>query len=104
MCRRSIRRWCRRSTRGHPDGRGFGPRRSTTPSMRPRPGAGPGEDEMTDRVREAMLADSLTSRYAEVLEIETDGGTVWLRGTVDDVGRLRRAAPRWRRGSRASSR
>ena len=45
----------------------------------------PGEDEMTDRVREAILADSLTSRYAEALEIETDGGTVWLRGTVDDV-------------------
>jgi hypothetical protein len=45
----------------------------------------PGEDEMTDRVREAILADSQTSRYAEGLEIETDGGTVWLRGTVDDV-------------------
>jgi hypothetical protein len=43
------------------------------------------EDEMTSRVREALLADSLTSRYAEGLEIETEGGRVWLRGTVDDV-------------------
>ena len=45
----------------------------------------PGEDEMTDRVREALFADSMTTRYAEQLQIETDGGTVWLRGTVDDI-------------------
>jgi hypothetical protein len=44
-----------------------------------------GEDEMSDRVREALRADAATSRYAEQLGIETEAGVVTLRGTVDDI-------------------
>ena len=45
----------------------------------------PAEDEFTDRVRDALRADSATTAYADVLEITTDGGTVWLRGTIEDI-------------------
>lgn len=43
------------------------------------------EDEMTDRVREALRADARTSRLADSLGIETVGGVAVIRGTVDDV-------------------
>lgn len=45
----------------------------------------PDEDEMTARVREAILADSATTQYAETIRIETVGGEVILRGLVDDI-------------------
>jgi BON domain len=45
----------------------------------------PAEDEMTDRVREALRADAATSSYADGLEIDTDGGVVTIRGVVDDI-------------------
>lgn len=43
------------------------------------------EDEMAARVREALRADSTTSRYADSLAIGTRGGTVAVRGVVDDI-------------------
>ena len=43
------------------------------------------EDEMTDRVREALRADAATSRYADTLKIDTEGGIATIRGTVDDI-------------------
>jgi hypothetical protein len=45
----------------------------------------PAEDEMTDRVREALRADAATSRYADALKIDTEGGVVTIRGVVDDI-------------------
>jgi BON domain-containing protein len=45
----------------------------------------PAEDEMTDRVREALRADAATSRYADALKIDTEGGIATIRGTVDDI-------------------
>lgn len=45
----------------------------------------PAEDEMTDRVREALRADAATSRYADILTIETEGGVATIRGVVDDI-------------------
>lgn len=45
----------------------------------------PDDDEMSARVREALLADSATSRFAERIIIGTRGGKVVLRGRVDDV-------------------
>jgi hypothetical protein len=45
----------------------------------------PGEDEMTARIREALLADSSTTEYAEHLAIATRGGRVVVRGVVEDV-------------------
>lgn len=45
----------------------------------------PAEDEMTDRVREALRADASTSPYAEALKIDTEGGIVTIRGVVDDI-------------------
>jgi hypothetical protein len=45
----------------------------------------PAEDEFTDRVRDALRADAATSRYADALQVTTDGGTVWLRGVIDDI-------------------
>jgi len=45
----------------------------------------PAEDEMTDRVREALRADAATSRYADTLKIDTEGGIATIRGTVDDI-------------------
>jgi hypothetical protein len=45
----------------------------------------PGEDETTDRIREALRADASTSRYADALRIDTEGGVVRIRGTVDDI-------------------
>jgi hypothetical protein len=43
------------------------------------------DDEVTERVREALRADSLASRYADELAIETDGTTVIVEGEVDDL-------------------
>jgi hypothetical protein len=43
------------------------------------------EDEMSARVREALRADSATSRYADEIAIGTMGSTVALRGVVDDI-------------------
>ena len=43
------------------------------------------EDEMTQRVREALRADAATTEYADRVEIETDGDRVILRGVVVDL-------------------
>jgi hypothetical protein len=43
------------------------------------------DDEVTDRVREALRADSSTSQYANRIAIETRGGVVTLRGVVADL-------------------
>lgn len=43
------------------------------------------DDELAARVREALVADSATSRFAETIVIGTRGGLVVLRGRVDDV-------------------
>jgi hypothetical protein len=43
------------------------------------------DDEVSARVREALLADSRTSRLAERVGIETVGGIAILRGEVDDI-------------------
>lgn len=43
------------------------------------------EYEFEDRIREALRADASTSRYAESLLIGNRGGTVVVRGTVDDI-------------------
>jgi len=45
----------------------------------------PEDDEVSARVREALVADSRTSRLADRIDVETAGGTVVLRGTVDDL-------------------
>jgi len=45
----------------------------------------PSEDEMTDRVREAIRADAATTQYADSIEIETSGDRVLLRGVVEDL-------------------
>jgi hypothetical protein len=45
----------------------------------------PEEDEMSERVREALLADAATSRFAEEIAVATRGARVILRGTVDDI-------------------
>ena len=45
----------------------------------------PDEEEMVARVREALRADASTSRYADDIAIATRGGTVALRGVVDDI-------------------
>lgn len=45
----------------------------------------PDEDDMTARVREALLADAGTSRYADRIGIDVEGGTVVLVGRVDDI-------------------
>jgi hypothetical protein len=44
-----------------------------------------GEDEMTDRVREALRAEASTSEFADEVEIETAAGIVRLRGRVPDL-------------------
>lgn len=43
------------------------------------------EDSMAALVRDALRADAATSRYADSVAIGTRGGTVALRGTVDDI-------------------
>jgi hypothetical protein len=45
----------------------------------------PAEDDMSARVREALLADSATTSYADHVRIITRGSTVILRGLVDDL-------------------
>ena len=43
------------------------------------------DDEMTDRVREALRAEASTTAYADEIDIETAGGVVLLRGVVSDL-------------------
>jgi hypothetical protein len=45
----------------------------------------PGDDEVTARVREALLADARTSRLADRVAVDTDAGTVTIAGAVDDL-------------------
>jgi hypothetical protein len=45
----------------------------------------PDDDEMSARVREALLADSSTTQYADRIGISTRGSVVTLRGEVDDL-------------------
>jgi hypothetical protein len=45
----------------------------------------PGDDEVSERVREALLADARTSRLADRVDIETAAGLVVVRGAVDDI-------------------
>jgi hypothetical protein len=42
-------------------------------------------DAMDERVREALRADAATSMYADFLVIGSRGGTVVVRGEVDDI-------------------
>ena len=65
---------------------GFGATASEEPYDADHPAETVGEeDEMAARVREALRADSTTSRYADSLAIGTRGGTVAVRGVVDDL-------------------
>jgi hypothetical protein len=43
------------------------------------------EDDMEARIREALLADSATTQYADSLVIATRDATVAVRGVVDDL-------------------
>jgi hypothetical protein len=43
------------------------------------------DDEMSDRVREAIRADASTTQYADSVEIDAEGGRVVLRGVVEDL-------------------
>lgn len=45
----------------------------------------PDDDEMTARVREALGDDARTSRIADVITVETNGGVVTLHGMVQDI-------------------
>jgi hypothetical protein len=43
------------------------------------------DDELSERVREALRADASTTAYADSIEIRSGHGVVVLRGTVDDL-------------------
>lgn len=45
----------------------------------------PDDDEVAARVREALLADAATSRYADQVGIDVEGDRVVLVGRVDDL-------------------
>src|SRR4029077_14648352 len=45
----------------------------------------PDEGELNERIREALRADSSTSRLADSLVIGVVGSTAIIRGTVDDI-------------------
>lgn len=45
----------------------------------------PADDEVSARVREALLADSATTVYADQIVVSARGGVVTLRGMVDDL-------------------
>ena len=45
----------------------------------------PDEGELNERIREALRADSATSRLADSLAIGVVGSTAIIRGTVDDI-------------------
>jgi len=45
----------------------------------------PTAEELIDRVHEALVADARTSRLAEQVVVDTIGGVVILKGTVDDL-------------------
>jgi len=44
-----------------------------------------GEDERTERVIEALRAHATTAGLVDRLEVDTDGGTVFVSGNVDDL-------------------
>ena len=43
------------------------------------------EDDIVERIREALLADAATTAYADTLAIAARGGTVAIRGVVEDI-------------------
>ena len=43
------------------------------------------EDDVTERVREALRADASTAQYADALAIATRNGRVAVRGVVEDI-------------------
>jgi len=43
------------------------------------------DDEVSERVRDAIRADAATSDYADSVDVETDGRVVVLRGAVTDL-------------------
>jgi hypothetical protein len=43
------------------------------------------DDEVSERVREALRADATTTTYADTLDVETDGRMVVVRGAVADI-------------------
>jgi len=43
------------------------------------------DDELAERVRDALRADASTTAYADAIEIRSGRGVVVLRGTVDDL-------------------
>jgi hypothetical protein len=43
------------------------------------------DDELSERVRDALRADASTTAYADSIEIRSGRGVVVLRGTVDDL-------------------
>jgi BON domain len=43
------------------------------------------DDEVSERVRDALRADAATSDYADAVDVETDGRVVILRGSVADL-------------------
>jgi BON domain len=45
----------------------------------------PLDDEVSERVRDALRADALATEYADELDVETDGRVVILRGRVADL-------------------
>jgi len=45
----------------------------------------PVDDEVSERVRDALRADALTTEYADALDVETEGRVVILRGSVADI-------------------
>ena len=47
--------------------------------------AGLGDDEMSERIRERLAADSLGSEYADRLAIVTVGSTAVVEGVVEDL-------------------
>jgi hypothetical protein len=65
---------------------GFGPEGEADPAgPDARASELPAEDETTERVREALLADSVGSLYVDSLDIQTADGVVRLEGVVDDL-------------------
>lgn len=63
---------------------GFGADALDGPAGTPASGS-PGDDDMTARVRDRLLADSLGSLYVDDLVIQTAGGVVSLSGIVEDL-------------------
>ena len=65
---------------------GFGPEAGTDPfDLDHQRTLEPDEDEMTQRVHDALLADSLGSIYVDRLRIETVASVAFIEGVVDDL-------------------